>query len=451
MQLQYLCTNCLLGTLQGGRCTHCGKSANESADRKPEALPDRYLLGNRYYLGKVIGSGGFGITYLAWDCKQKCRVIVKELYPVGDVQRQGAGLTVVPVPGQEEYFQHSRERFREEARILNSFLKEPSIVDVYQLVEANGTTYYTMEYLPGVDMRTYLLQKGTLEWPHLSCYVRRLLYTLKILHEKQLLHRDISPDNIFLTSETNAKLIDFGSVRCYNNGQGLTEILKEVYAPPEQYYFHGNQGPWTDIYALCVTIYVALSGKVPPRAPERLQYPDRMIPIQKLCPRLPSHVSAAIMKGMELRIEKRFQSVDEMAAVFFPGESILSFREKTTGSGRILGSPAGGKKVWRLYCVAGVRKGSAWTLRAGELTIGREEGCSVRYPADSPAVSRKQCTFLCKGGKLMVRDDRSSYGTFVSGRRLPAGQWQYLKNKARITFAREVYVVQSGAERERHS
>lgn len=451
MQLRYLCTNCLLGTLQGGRCTHCGKSVNENTDRKPEALPDRYLLGNRYYLGKVIGSGGFGITYLAWDCRQERRAIVKELYPARDVQRQGAGHTVVPVPGQEVYFQHIKRRFQEEAMILHSFLEEPSIVDVYQLIEANGTAYYAMEYLSGVDMITYLRQKGTLEWPHLSRYVRRLLYTLKILHERQLLHRDISPDNIFLTSETNAKLIDFGSVRRYNNGQGLTEILKETYAPPEQYYSHGKQGPWTDIYALCVTIYQALSGKVPPKAPERLQYPDRMIPIWKLCPQLPGHVSAGIMKGMELQVERRFQSVDEMAAAFFPGENIISFQERAAGAGRIPGSSASGKKVWRLYCVAGVRKGGVWTLRAGEFTIGREKGCSIQYPADSPAVSRKQCTFLCERDKLMIRDDRSRYGTFVYGRRLPAGQWQYLGNKAQITFGREAYVVQSSVERESHS
>ena len=226
MDLQYLCTNCLTGTVRNGTCTYCHKSVNEASKQPANALPVRYMLGSQYYLGKVIGNGGFGITYLAWDCIEQRRVIVKELYPRQDVQRDPASKMVVPLKGQEDYFRKLKHRFKEEAQILYSFRHEPSVMNVYRLMEDNNTVYYSMEYLSGFDLKTYMEQQGKLGWPQLSGYIRKILYTLHILHGQNLIHRDISPDNIFLTSVTDAKLIDFGSVRNYNSGQGLTTILK---------------------------------------------------------------------------------------------------------------------------------------------------------------------------------------------------------------------------------
>src|SRR5699024_5058405 len=110
----------------------------------------------------------------------------------------------------------------------------------YRLMQENNTVYYSMEFLTGFDLRSYIDQKGRLAWPHLSGYVKSILRTLRILHKRGLIHRDISPDNIFLTTVTEAKLIDFGSVRRYNSENGLTTILKQVYAPIEQYFMNGN-------------------------------------------------------------------------------------------------------------------------------------------------------------------------------------------------------------------
>ena len=267
MDLQYLCTNCLTGTLRNGVCTYCHKRIHEIPKNPANALPARYMLGSQYYLGKVIGNGGFGITYLAWDCIEQRRVIVKELYPRQDVQRDQAGRTVIPLKGQEDYYRKLKQRFKEEAEILYSFRHEPSVMNVYRLMEDNNTVYYSMEYLSGFDLKTYMEQQGKLGWPQLSGYIRKILYTLQILHGQGLIHRDISPDNIFLTSVMDAKLIDFGSVRNYNSGQGLTTILKQVYAPVEQYFTNGAQGPWTDIYALSVTMYHAPGDG--PRGPGR--------------------------------------------------------------------------------------------------------------------------------------------------------------------------------------
>ena len=425
MNLQNLCTNCLLGTLENGICTYCHKSVHESAAKRPAVcLPERYLLASRYYVGKVIGNGGFGITYLTWDCMQQKRVIVKELFPRLDVQRAGTGSLVKAVKGQEEYFEKLKQRFREEATILASFRKEPAVVDVYQLLEENNTVYYSMEYLSGIDLRTYMEQNGKVNWTQLSEYVRKLLYILKILHGQGLIHRDISPDNIFLTSTTEAKLIDFGSVRCYNNGQGLTTILKQAYAPIEQYFSNGNQGPWTDIYSLSVTIYHVLSGQRPPKAPDRIKR-DGAIFIGELCPDLTGHVARAIMKGISVRGEDRFQSTEALAAELFP-------KEQTSGP-----------RPYCLRAVSGFYKGRKFKISSGTVvTFGRDSRCDMVYPPNSPGVSRRQCVISYERGGLLIVDEHSTYGTMVSGYRLQPDTRYELRSGDTITFGNEGYVLE---------
>lgn len=142
MDLRYLCTNCLTGTLRDGVCDYCKRSACDPAARPVNALPARYMLGSQYYLGRVIGNGGFGITYLALDCMERRRVIVKELYPKQDVRRDQSTGTLIPVQGQEDFYHKLKQRFREEAQVLYSFRDEPSVLDVYRLMEENNTVYY---------------------------------------------------------------------------------------------------------------------------------------------------------------------------------------------------------------------------------------------------------------------------------------------------------------------
>ncbi len=454
MDLQYLCTNCLTGTLRNGVCTYCHKRIHEIQKNPANALPARYMLGSQYYLGKVIGNGGFGITYLAWDCIEQRRVIVKELYPRQDVQRDQAGRTVIPLKGQEDYYRKLKQRFKEEAEILYSFRHEPSVMNVYRLMEDNNTVYYSMEYLSGFDLKTYMEQQGKLGWPQLSGYIRKILYTLQILHGQGLIHRDISPDNIFLTSVTDAKLIDFGSVRNYNSGQGLTTILKQVYAPVEQYFTNGAQGPWTDIYALSVTMYHALSGVRPPRATDRA-IRDGAVLIGRLCPELPEHVARAIVRGMEVRAENRFQSVEEMAAELFPGELIFT-PEKQNVTGRQQGEPqprSGGtgktgpesrSHSCTLRCTAGQFSGRRVGVAPGEsVSFGRDRQCSVNYPADSPGISRRQfCLWCDQSGNLFIQDENSTYGTLVSGYRIEPGKWYKLERGSTIGFAGENYYVE---------
>lgn len=438
MELQKLCINCMQAQMTGGICPRCGWKEKTGRMQDTAALPARRMLCGRYYVGKVLGIGGFGITYLAYDCKEKRRVAVKELFPCKDVTRRADSQEIQIHPGQESFFLHVKQRFIEEAQNLNRFRGCPGIVNVYHYFEENHTAYYVMEYLEGQDLKHALKQRGTMGWGQLSAYVRMLLRALYVLHGQNLIHRDISPDNIFLTKDNRAFLIDFGSVRCYKNPGGLTTFLKACFAPPEQYREKGNHGPWSDIYSLSVTLYYALSGVMPQKAPDRL-LDERTIYLGTLCPGLPDHVAAAITKGMAVRAEERFQNVADFGERLFPGQRLFG------------GQPEGAfgvrtgqrRRGWRLVFVRGRYQGKSMELWPGQLvTVGRYSGCTISYPADSRNISRAQCSLLLDGqGRLCVRDEKSSNGTFLNGKRLPPKVWQPLAEGNHISFAQEVYQV----------
>ncbi len=439
MNLQYLCTNCLAGTLHNGVCNSCHKSEAEHPERPSSALPARHMVGSRYYLGRVIGKGGFGITYLAWDCSENRRVVVKELYPGKSVKRNVSTGDVVPMKGLEAYFYKLRQRFKEEAQILYSFRHDPSVLNVYQLIEENNTVYYSMEYLSGFDLRTYIEQQGALTWEQLSVYIWKVLSTLQNLHARGLIHRDISPDNIFLTGVEEAKLIDFGSVRCYEADRKLTMILKHVYAPCEQYTSTIPQGPWTDIYALSVTMYYALSEKLPPRAPDRMQN-DAAIPIAQLCPDLPSYVADAITKGMAVLRADRYSCVADMKADLFPGKKAdvsedprrLPTKQPTSGKWRILRG------------VNGQYKGKQFFIGFGSgVDVGRDRRCEINYPPGTPGISRKHCRLWCdQSGNLFIQDEKSTYGTVVQDYRIEPEKWYKLETGNVIKLGNEIYIVE---------
>lgn len=431
MELEKLCTNCMLASIKNGVCPHCGMPLEKAEIHDIRTLPPRHMLHGRYYIGKVLGIGGFGVTYLAYDCRKNTRVAVKELFPSKDAVREQGTCSIRVLSGQEEYFAHIRQRFMDEARILYRFQSSPDVVNVYQLFEENNTAYYVMEYLEGTDLKHFLLSQGRLKWERLSVYVSMVLKTLNTLHGQNLIHRDISPDNIFLTKDGRAVLIDFGSVRCYSNSGGFTTFLKECFAPLEQYREHGKQGPWTDIYSLSITMYYALSGVMPPKAPERIQN-DRTVPLSKLCPLLPAHVAQAITKGMAVRQEERFQTVREFAKELFPGEKLFADAAAATGS-----------RPHSLYCVRGYYEGRSWGFRTGAaVSFGRDTRCTIAYPPNSKGVSRLQCSLMTdRQGRVYVRDENSTYGTFLNGSRLQPGKWYQITGRGSVHFGNEVYQI----------
>lgn len=424
-----LCMNCMNGNTINGACTSCG-ARSVSENRSPEALPLGCILHNRYCVGRVLGAGGFGITYMAWDMHSGCRVVLKELYPRDDVYRKPDKCTISIVKGQETYFEHLKKRFLDEARTLSGFMDEKDIINVYHLFSANNTAYYSMEFMEGRDLKMHILSSGPMKWNALRPIAAAALHQLGILHRKGLIHRDISPDNIFMLKDGSVKLIDFGSVRTYMGGSGLTSILKHSFAPIEQY-DEGDQGPWTDIYSLSITMYYMLSGILPPKALDRC-IKDTVRPLSSVAPDVPEHVSGAIMKGMAVEARDRFATAEEYLNALGIEKAAASRSHKTAHNAR-----------YTIMGVMGHFKGIGWTVENNrQVSIGREGQRTITYPINTNGVSRRHCTLaIDKTGRLCIHDDGSRYGTFVNNVRLNPGEWRYVDEGSIITFAQEGFKV----------
>lgn len=442
-----LCMHCMNGSVAGGRCTTCHAIEGPEQNRSLNALPYRMVLHDRYQIGRVIGCGGFGITYLAWDMEQDMRVAVKELYPNKDVTRATDKSTLLVHPGQEDYFEHVRRRFLEEAGLLIEFQQARDILRIYHLFTENRTAYYVMEYLEGTNLKSWMQQNGVMRWETLAAYMKPILKSLRLLHGKDLIHRDISPDNIMLLRNGTAKLIDFGSVRCYVSTKGLTTFLKHNFAPFEQYRENGNQGPWTDIYALSVTMYYALSGVLPPKAPDRVMASEETVPIDEFCPTLPKHVADAVMKGMAVLLEERFQSIDSFVHALYP-EAHFTQQEPQRirypgTSGPVRQTGACNQEV---ACIQGYFNKVRWNIPKGQVvSVGRSETCQIRYPSDFRSVSRMQCSlYVDEKNQMYIRDENSTYGTYTERGRLTAGVWYPLRPGMFFWFANEKFQVVLG-------
>lgn len=257
------CYNCM-EPLSSEKCGLCGYTF--------KAPPVHHLLqgtvlNNRFLIGNSIGEGGFGITYIGRDLNLDMIVAVKELYPKGFVNRNNLVSNRVEANGKTntEYFDKSRKKLIREAKVLAKFSGAKSIVDVRDYFEENNTGYIVMEYIRGETLKNYITKYGVFSPDELISKMMPLFYTLEKVHNYGLIHRDISPDNIMIVNDGSVKLMDFGATRDINflTEQTLSVMLKPGYAPEEQYRPQGIQGPWTDIYALCATIYKCLTGITP--------------------------------------------------------------------------------------------------------------------------------------------------------------------------------------------
>ena len=241
------------------------------ANEHLNALPSGYQL-EEYLFERVLGAGGFGITYLAQEETLKRKVAIKEFLPRDIAVRGAGGVTVHPVSSAESQdYEYGLERFRDEARTLVSF-RHPNIVAVHRLLEANNTAYLVMEYEEGDSLDQILKRDGSLTGAEVREIVIPLLDGLERVHQAGFLHRDIKPANIYIRHDGSPVLIDFGAARqaIGEHSRSLTAIVSTGYAPMEQYSVHGKQGAYSDLYALAATAYKALIGKRPPEAIRRV-------------------------------------------------------------------------------------------------------------------------------------------------------------------------------------
>lgn len=295
-------------------CPYCGFMENTPPSEIYHLYPG-VTLQDRYTIGTVLGFGGFGITYKAWDNVLNSVVAIKEYYPAGSVQRVPGTKTVIVYQGskRQEYFS-GLSRFLDEARNMAKFHTNNHIVQVDNFFEENNTAYIVMEYLDGISLKGYMKQEfGKIDCNTAVEIILSIIDALKDIHKEGIIHRDISPDNIFLCQGNKIKLIDFGAARFSDEEKEVTRsvILKPGFAPSEQYQSKSKQGPWTDIYALCATLYNMVTGVVPDESVNRV-IEDTVKAPKELDESIPDNLSKTIMRGMALNYELRFQNVEEL-------------------------------------------------------------------------------------------------------------------------------------------
>lgn len=298
-------------------CPYCGYVNDNKTEEAIHMTPGSKLH-NRYIIGRVLGYGGFGVTYIGWDEKLEQKVAIKEYLP-GEFSTRMPGQTKVSVFNGEksEQFRDGMKKFVDEAKRLAKFQNEAGIVKIFDSFEENETAYIIMEYLDGITLKQYLEENGVMDEDTAVNLLMPVMRSLQVVHAEGILHRDIAPDNIFLTKDGEIKLIDFGASRyaTTSHSRSLTVIIKPGFSPEEQYRSRGDQGAYTDVYALSATMYKMITGKTPPDAMERRakyenQNKDILIEPHKIVKGISRNREVAILNAMNVRIEDRTPDIE---------------------------------------------------------------------------------------------------------------------------------------------
>ncbi|MDO4285358.1 MAG: protein kinase [Eubacteriales bacterium] len=314
-------------------CPHCG-FVRGAKPKEPYHLYPGMMLAGKYEIGTVIGFGGFGVIYKAWDRNLEKIVSIKEYYPTAFLSRVSGEMQVhIYDKKNVEAFEKGKKEFLEEARNLAKFNDHPNIVHVYDFFEENGTAYFVMEYLDGCNLKTYLQvnrKKGKKVSVDTALQITQaVLSALKAIHAEKVIHRDIKPGNIFICKDGTIKLIDFGAARFSDNDTEKTRtiIITPGYAPAEQYQTKSKQGPFTDIYATGAVLYEMLTGVKPEESINR-KVEDTVEDPQTLNPEVPAYVSSAVMRAMAIQPEIRFQNVDQFAKALLSQKEVRDARRE---------------------------------------------------------------------------------------------------------------------------
>lgn len=277
------------------------------------------LSGGKYVIEKKIGAGGFGITYLARHTILDRKYAIKEFFMSGYNVRNNA-TNHVSLQGLEvKDFDRVRQTFINEARTL-AHLNNEAIVKVIDIFDENGTSYMVMPFVEGTTLKSMVEKDGPMEYEMAVNYMVQICEALTYIHSKDILHRDVTPDNVIVTPEQKIVLIDFGSARKFidNKTQRQTTIVKPGYAPLEQHSARSRKGAFTDIYSVGAVFYYLLTGERPMDATERVL--EKMKEPIELNPNIPPQINAIIMKAMEMDGEMRYQSAKELIDDIFSDE-----------------------------------------------------------------------------------------------------------------------------------
>ena len=348
-------------------CPQCGVTVATPSISVSLSLPlGTKLFGGKYSVGKVLGQGGFGITYMGADTVLSRPVAIKELFPEG-CQRNGTTVQPTRIPPSD--FSSMKQKFLDEARLLAS-LNHPGIVKVYDFFEENNTAYMVMEYLRGKSLAKVVEERGgALGEQEAVGYILKVGEALAVVHKAGYLHRDLKPENIIVCEDGRVVLIDFGAARGYMAGKTgrMTVILTPGFAPYEQYATMARFGPTLDIYALGATLYYLLTGEVPISAPDRAIGVE-LRSVREINGRVSWQVEEAVRKAMAMRVEERPQSVEEFVRLLTSPSVGAATSSVSIPTSPKVSVPSVVKGVWREVA----------TLR------GHEEGViSISFSPDS--------------------------------------------------------------------
>lgn len=307
-------------------CPHCGYAFDTPAKQSYHIPPGSVLQG-RYIVGRVLGFGGFGVTYVGKDYLMDRKVAIKEYLPSEFATRMPTQQKVTVYSGdKEEQFKEGLVKTLDEAKRLAKFESVPGVVQIYDCFEANGTSYIIMEYLEGMSLKEYLETHGKMTVEQALPVILQVAAAMAEVHKTEILHRDIAPDNIYVLNpdepdKLEVKLLDFGAARyaTTKHSKSLSVIIKPGYAPEEQYRSRGDQGTWTDVYALAATLYKMLTGVTPEDAMER-SVKDELKKPSKMGVKITKPTETAIMNALNVKIQDRTQTMEEFSQELMAAE-----------------------------------------------------------------------------------------------------------------------------------
>ena len=307
------CFGCM-EEIQGYPCPNCGFDPRRVTGIE-YALPMGTILAGKYLVGRVLGQGGFGITYVGWDIALERKVAIKEYYPSGQVSRNpgSRGLTWYTSVQSQQAKQNGLEMFLKEARKMSKLDDIPNVVCVRELFQENETAYIVMDFVEGETLKARLEKTGPLPWEQAKGIFLPAIQAMEQVHQAGLVHRDISPDNLMLTPDGKVKILDLGAAKdlSVNNGASSMQVAKGGFSPFEQYTQRGSSGPWTDVYAMAATVYYTLTGKLPPVATDRV-VEDTISWEEPGLKALSAQALEALQKAMVISAKNRMQSMEEL-------------------------------------------------------------------------------------------------------------------------------------------
>lgn len=343
-----------------------GMTADENY---PLALPQGTILAGQYVISRVLGQGGFGITYQASDHKTGRMVAVKEFFPDSMAARTDKTAVSAFSGERGESFAYGKACFLKEAETLAQFIGNEHIVRVFSYFEENGTAYFVMEFIEGTSFDQYIKDcGGKVPYEEAEKILLPVIDALAAVHAKGIVHRDVTPDNIYITKDGGVKLLDFGAAR-YSLGdksRSLDVVLKHGFAPKEQYTRHGKQGPYTDVYTVGASFYFAVTGRRPPDSIDRLEE-DELVPPSSLV-KIPQGKEDAILKAMSVQPSGRYQTMGE-------------FRQALMGAPAAGAQNAGGMPQDRIQPMpGGVQQGISQPVPQRVFTAPQQEPATQKGP-----------------------------------------------------------------------